>query len=115
MTTNSKDLALRVRTLANYGAPQKYHHEYLGLNSRLDELQSALLDIRLSHLEADNQRRREIAAMYSQGIKIPSLKSPTEATPLPAFSISIRCVRPTVMPWRATCSTTASKPLFITH
>lgn len=69
VTTNSKDLALRVRTLANYGAPQKYHHEYLGLNSRLDELQSALLDIRLSHLEADNQRRREIAAMYSQGIK----------------------------------------------
>lgn len=115
VTTNSKDLALRVRTLANYGAPQKYHHEYMGLNSRLDELQSALLDIRLSHLEADNQRRREIAAMYSQGIKMPSLKSPTEATPLPAFSIFIRCVRPTVMPWRATCSTMASKPLFITH
>ena len=76
VTTCSRPLALRVRTLANYGAPQKYHHDHLGLNSRLDELQSAVLNIRLTHLEADNQRRREIAAMYSSGIKNPLVEIP---------------------------------------
>lgn len=76
VTTHHADLAERVRVLANYGAPQKYFHDFLGLNSRLEELQAALLDIRLSLLDADNQRRREIAQSYSSGITNPLFEVP---------------------------------------
>lgn len=64
VTTNDARLSDRVRCLGNYGAPRKYYHEYLGLNSRLDELQAALLSIKLNHLAADNARRRDIARRY---------------------------------------------------
>lgn len=67
--TNDTQLAERVRTLANYGAVKKYHHEYHGLNSRLDELQAALLSVKLRYLDADNARRREIAAIYNSEIR----------------------------------------------
>lgn len=61
--TNHTELAERVRTLANYGAPQKYRHEYFGCNSRLDELQAAVLRVKLRRLDMDNARRCDIAAM----------------------------------------------------
>lgn len=76
VTTNDKQLAERVRMLANYGARQKYHHDFLGLNSRLDEVQAAFLQVKLSNLEADNARRQVVASIYSKGIKHPEIRIP---------------------------------------
>jgi dTDP-4-amino-4,6-dideoxygalactose transaminase len=64
VTTDDPQLAEAVRSLRNYGSKQRYHHETLGINSRLDELQAAMLRVKLRHLDADNQHRREIAAHY---------------------------------------------------
>ncbi len=67
--TNDEALARDVRMLANYGAPAKYQHEAAGLNSRMDEIQAAVLDVKLPHLTADNARRAEIAAHYRSEIR----------------------------------------------
>lgn len=64
VTTNNDELAEVVKMLRNYGAKTKYVNDYKGVNSRLDELQAALLLIKLKHLDADNNRRREIAKTY---------------------------------------------------
>lgn len=69
VVTDSDDLAERVRVLANYGAPRKYHHEFLGLNSRLDEVQAAVLGVKLPHLDADNRKRRSVAEIYGNRIR----------------------------------------------
>lgn len=71
VTTNDAQLAEVVRALANYGSRQKYVNEYQGLNSRLDELQAAFLDVKLRFLDAENQRRREVAAYYCEHITNP--------------------------------------------
>lgn len=76
VTTNDDGLAASVRALANYGSNKKYVNEYQGLNSRLDELQAVFLDIKLKYLEAENQRRREIAQYYCENIKHPDIKLP---------------------------------------
>lgn len=68
VTTNDASLAEMVRKLRNYGASAKYVNDHVGINSRLDELQAALLRVKLPHLDADNQMRREIALQYEQGI-----------------------------------------------
>ena len=68
MTTDDDELADMVCALGNYGSHQKYEHDYAGRNSRIDELQAAILDVKLRHLDADNQRRREIAARYEREI-----------------------------------------------
>lgn len=64
VVTRNERLARRIRAMANYGSEQKYCHLYKGLNSRLDELQAAVLRVKLPRLEADNTRRREIATLY---------------------------------------------------
>lgn len=69
VTTNDDEMAEVVRAIANYGSKVKYHNEYQGLNSRLDEMQAAFLDIKLKYLDAENQRRREIAYYYCEHIK----------------------------------------------
>lgn len=74
VVTSDHKLAERVRTLANYGASVKYHHEYEGCNSRLDEIQAAVLSVKLKRLDTDNARRQHIAAAYKQGITHPDLK-----------------------------------------
>lgn len=74
--TNDKGLALTVRALANYGSGKKYVFNYQGLNSRLDELQAAVLDVKLKYIDADNQRRREIAQYYCEHIKNPNIILP---------------------------------------
>ncbi|MBN1598676.1 MAG: aminotransferase class V-fold PLP-dependent enzyme, partial [Bacteroidales bacterium] len=61
VTTDNDELAEVVRTIANYGSKIKYQNKYKGLNSRLDEIQAAILRVKLQRLDADNQRRREIA------------------------------------------------------
>lgn len=69
VTTNDVDLAKTIRTLANYGSNQKYVNIYQGLNSRLDEIQAAVLDVKLKYIDAENKRRREIAEKYISEIK----------------------------------------------
>lgn len=64
VTTKDDDLAATVRALANYGSNQKYVNIYRGLNSRLDEIQAAVLDVKLKYLDAENQKRREVATKY---------------------------------------------------
>lgn len=76
VTTNDDALYKKIKALANYGSDRKYHHIYKGVNSRLDELQAAVLDIKLPHLDADNRRRREIAAYYRQNITNPKIILP---------------------------------------
>lgn len=67
--TDQKEVAEKVRALGNYGSDYKYHHIYLGNNSRLDELQAAFLRTKLPFLDKMNEERRRIAAMYLSGIK----------------------------------------------
>ncbi len=69
ITTNDAALADRIRVLRNYGSRVKYHNEVIGYNSRLDELQAALLSAKLPALDGENQRRGEIAATYLEGLK----------------------------------------------
>ena len=66
ITTNDDELAERVRLLRNYGSKVKYVHEVAGFNSRLDEIQAAVLRVKLQHLTAWNKRRAEIASLYSK-------------------------------------------------
>lgn len=68
VTTNDENLADVIRTLANYGSKIKYQNIYQGLNSRLDEIQAAVLSLKLKHLDNDNQLRRKIASHYSKNI-----------------------------------------------
>lgn len=81
VTTNDTQLAEVVRTLANYGSKEKYVNEYQGQNSRLDELQAAVLSVKLKRLDADNQRRREIAQHYLTEISNPRIILPQVLVP----------------------------------
>ena len=65
ITTNNGELAAKLRLLRNYGSTEKYHHEIVGFNSRLDEIQAAILRTKLRYLDSWNQRRREIAKHYT--------------------------------------------------
>ena len=77
VTTNDADLADRVRTLRNYGSKRKYYNECKGYNSRLDELQAALLRVKLKKLEEWNERRRTVAARYETELRaVPALSRP---------------------------------------
>lgn len=78
VTTNNDELAETIRALANYGSKVKYVNEYQGLNSRLDEIQAAFLSVKLKYIDAENQRRREVAQYYCQNIKNPSIVLPTQ-------------------------------------
>ena len=70
ITTSNPELADKLRMLRNYGSREKYCHEITGINSRLDEIQSAILRIKLSRLDSDNDRRKEIASLYSEGLSV---------------------------------------------
>lgn len=76
VVSNDKELIDRVKALANYGSDRKYHFIYKGLNSRLDEIQAAVLDVKLPHLDEDNARRREIAKYYREHITNPKIILP---------------------------------------
>lgn len=76
VTTNNQQLAETVRTLANYGSSRKYVFKYAGRNSRLDELQAAVLRVKLAHLDDDNNRRRKIAQRYIDNINNPLVRMP---------------------------------------
>lgn len=76
VTTNDKKLADVVRAIANYGSSHKYVFDYKGLNSRLDEIQAAILSVKLKHLDEDNQRRKDIAQYYIENINNPAVIAP---------------------------------------
>lgn len=76
VTTDNPLVADLVRTLANYGSHKKYAFDYQGLNSRLDEIQAAVLDVKLKHLDEDTQHRKEIAQYYIKNISHPDIKLP---------------------------------------
>lgn len=74
VTTNDETLARVVEALGNYGSSRKYVFDYQGRNSRMDEIQAAVLDVKLKHLDADNQHRKEIAARYQREVSNPLLR-----------------------------------------
>lgn len=76
ITTNDDELAAKIRAIRNYGSNVKYHNIYKGINSRLDEIQAAVLDVKLQHLDKDNARRREISKYYRENIKNPEIILP---------------------------------------
>jgi dTDP-4-amino-4,6-dideoxygalactose transaminase len=85
VTSNDDELAEVVRTIANYGSKKKYVNDYKGVNSRLDEIQSAVLSVKLKYLDEDNHKRREIAQYYCENIKnekiiLPKPKSESSIT-----------------------------------
>jgi dTDP-4-amino-4,6-dideoxygalactose transaminase len=79
MTTNNPEVAEKLRCLREHGSPKRYYHEYIGMNSRLDALQAALLQVKLPYLDKWNAQRREISDRYTDLLKdanIPNLVSP---------------------------------------
>jgi dTDP-4-amino-4,6-dideoxygalactose transaminase len=76
ITTNDDELAKVVRALSNYGSHKKYYNNYQGLNSRMDEIQAAFLNIKLRYLDQENQRRRQIAQYYLDNITNPEIILP---------------------------------------
>lgn len=76
ITTNDAELAMMVKALRNYGSHEKYKNLVPGVNSRLDEIQAAMLDIKLKYLDQDTQHRRHIASLYLNGINNPLIQLP---------------------------------------
>ncbi|MFV8326795.1 DegT/DnrJ/EryC1/StrS family aminotransferase [Flavobacterium sp. ZS1P14] len=69
VTTNDSELAKTIQSLRNYGSETKYYHDHAGINSRLDELQAAFLNVKLPNLDQENEKRRTIAKRYLSEIK----------------------------------------------
>jgi dTDP-4-amino-4,6-dideoxygalactose transaminase len=76
VTTNDDEMMKTIRALGNYGSHKKYENRYRGINSRLDEIQAAVLSVKLKYLVSETSRRREIAIAYSNGIKNPLIHLP---------------------------------------
>lgn len=76
VTTNDEKLAKTIRTLANYGSQKKYVFQYTGRNSRLDEIQAAILNVKLAHLDEDLKERQKVAAYYYEDINNPLITLP---------------------------------------
>lgn len=76
ITTNDDILADKIKALRNYGSHKKYENIYQGYNSRLDEIQAAILDVKLKYLDDDSNRRREVAELYMNGIDNNLIKLP---------------------------------------
>lgn len=83
VTTNNEELAQMLRALRNYGSHEKYKNLVPGVNSRLDEIQAAMLDVKLKYLENEIKNRRELAKLYLEGIQNPFIQ-------LPLFNIDAR-------------------------
>lgn len=76
ITTNDKELAGKIRALSNYGSEKHYYNKYMGFNSRLDEIQAAILRVKLRHLEEFNKERKTIAQIYLKGLQDTNLVLP---------------------------------------
>lgn len=86
VTTNDEELATVIRALGNYGSHRKYVFDYQGRNSRIDELQAAILDAKLPHLDVDNQRRRTIADIYLSQVHNSLIRLP-QASPTAVWHV----------------------------
>ncbi len=80
VTTSNPELAQKMRMIRDHGSEKRYHHEMLGWNGRLDELQAAVLRLKLPHLDAWNEQRRQIAAFYQDRLAGTNLVTPEEAS-----------------------------------
>jgi dTDP-4-amino-4,6-dideoxygalactose transaminase len=80
VTTKDTELAKAIRTLANYGSAQKYVNQYQGLNSRMDEIQAAFLNVKLPYVDMEIACRREIADYYIENIKNPNIILPEKGS-----------------------------------
>lgn len=76
VTTDDEELATIIRSLGNYGSSRKYVFDYIGRNSRMDEIQAAVLDVKLRHLDECNSRRKEIASIYINKVENPLIHIP---------------------------------------
>ena len=76
VATCDREVAAAVRTLANYGTDRRYHNLYAGYNCRIDEIQAAMLRVKLRHLDEETERRNEVARVYSDLIAHPKVKLP---------------------------------------
>ena len=74
VTTDNEQLAQTIRSLANYGSTRKYEFSFKGKNSRMDEIQAAVLNVKLPYLDKENQRRKQIAKAYLEGINNPQIR-----------------------------------------
>lgn len=74
VTTDDELLAQTIRSLANYGSTRKYEFSFKGKNSRMDEIQAAVLNVKLPYLDKENQRRKQIAKAYLEGINNPQIR-----------------------------------------
>ena len=93
ITTNDEELTSLVRALGNYGSTKKYVHDYQGCNSRIDELQAAMLDVKLRYLDTENNRRKEIASLYINKVKNPLIHMPQSDRDCVWHIFSILCER----------------------
>ena len=78
VTTSDLELAQVIRALANYGSQKKYVFKYVGMNSRMSELDAAVLDVKLKYLDEDNAKRQKLAAYYYENIKNPLITLPAQ-------------------------------------
>lgn len=94
VTTNDQELAEVIISLRNYGSEKKYHNQYIGINSRLDELQAAFLNVKLPTLDRDNEIRRTIAKRYLTEIKNPLIILPTwDESEMHVFHLFVICTK----------------------
>ena len=93
ITTGSPELAARMAALRNYGQTERGHHRWLGQNSRLDELQAALLRVRLTRLDAWNARRREVARAYHRGLNTAGIRPLKRSTDIDADAWHLFVIR----------------------
>jgi dTDP-4-amino-4,6-dideoxygalactose transaminase len=96
LTTNDTDLADQVAMLRNYGQSKRYYHDVLGINSRLDEVQAAILNVRLTVLDEWNERRRQIAMLYDRLLvcdAIEKMAAPVSADSHVHHLYVIRCAK----------------------
>lgn len=95
VTSFEEDTARAVRALANYGAERRYHNIYRGFNCRMDEMQAAMLRVKLRHLDEETARRQATARMYSETIHNPQVRTPEtiEGTTQVWHQYVVRCSR----------------------
>jgi len=79
LVTNDEELTGRLRMMRNYGQLKKYYHQFIGVNSRLDEIQAAILRVKLKHLDEWNEKRRKVARLYDEFLEDSEVITPTQS------------------------------------